>query len=238
MSDNRRLYVANGLITIRLVPELAVEIGLPESAVLLQTDYLLSIKGEVLDDTGIRWVRQSIRDMQSKFFPFWSTATIGRTLSDLVERGYLITRSAAEPSDTTLWYAYGPECDNLVSAKLINSELSYSGKPSPKKKPTKPGEAKDPSIYDLAVALASVCKIDFNMNKGRMLKEAKELAGKTPDQILQLFGPNSPWYHYDFRGKQGSPPAPSQVKLTWDQMESHKPMANTRIRAEDGGLNI
>src|SRR5689334_4793009 len=88
-----RLFVANGLITVRLVPELAMEIGLHESLILLQVDYLLATRGAPQKDDprgkGTRWIRISTRDMQEKFFPFWSVATIDRTISDMGERGLL-----------------------------------------------------------------------------------------------------------------------------------------------------
>jgi len=244
MTTTQRLFVVNGVVTVRLVPELAMEIGLHESLVLLQIDYLLYAKGTLMTD-GNKWVKCSVRHMQSTFFPFWSVSTLGRTMAGLVESGFLRsqvvvsetqTQIDKEAEDTTLWYTYGPACATLEAAKLTSVESGPIASMKPKKE-KKPGD--NPTTFEVAVALAEVCVIDFEMNKGRMLKEAKSL-GHTPAEIKHLFGPGSVWYTVDFRGKQGSPPSPSQVRSEWKKLSGLTAPAQStvKVRASDGSLNI
>ncbi|KKL44690.1 hypothetical protein LCGC14_2363150, partial [marine sediment metagenome] len=84
-----RIFTKNEPTVLRLFPALADEIGLNESLLLLQIDFLISISsedGKPLIRDGRFWTRQSQRDLQKKYFPFWSHQTIGRALKSLVEK--------------------------------------------------------------------------------------------------------------------------------------------------------
>lgn len=239
-----RMFVTNGLITVRLVPELAIEIGLHESLILLQVDYLLSTRGEQKND-GRRWVRQSVRDMQRRFFPFWSLATIETKIQQMITGELLIEGNwNLDPRDTTRWLSYGDGCYKLESVKMIDSPtLPYDdGVHQQQSKPKVASAAKVErkySPYDMAIALATVCNMDFEMNKGRLLGEAKKMGDVNPGQIVELFGKQSPWYLYDFRGKVGSPPTPAQVRSEWAKMLSQaRPVTAAPARNDDGSLNL
>ena len=77
-----RLYIINDTTVLRIVPTLAEEIGLNESVMLLQIDFLKSISN-TQNKKGRPWTFQSIRQMQDEYFPFWSKDTINRTIASL-----------------------------------------------------------------------------------------------------------------------------------------------------------
>ena len=91
--------------------------------------------------------------------------------------------------------------------------------------------------YEQAAALADVCRMDLEMNKGRLLSEAKQL-NKSSVRIRELFGPGSPWYRYDFRGKQGSCPVPQQVRQMWVRMEAQFLATKPAKMNEDGSAYV
>lgn len=95
--------------------------------------------------------------------------------------------------------------------------------PAEPKKATEPKPIPKPpnETYLLAQALASVCRMDFGSNQGRLLKEAKVL-GKaspkpTPELLQQHYGLDceSWWFKVDWRGQEGEDPSPATVRETW-----------------------
>lgn len=239
---HQRLFVINGLITVRLVPELATEVGLHESLILLQVDYLLSVRGMSHVDPKhpeILWINDSLRSLHQTFFPFWSVSTIGQTIADMITNGFLLVWIPEDPKDQSRWITLGPECASLQSVVLMDSS-SVRSKPAPSKKVEKKSEPVQASTFELAQALATVTKTDFEMNKGRMLKEAKTFKEHTPSEIIGFFGPGSAWYRIDWRGKQGQPPTVAQVKSEWLKMAGTT-SSSTPARSvvtKEGALNI
>jgi hypothetical protein len=88
--------------------------------------------------------------------------------------------------------------------------------------------------YQLAEALATVCQMDFKPNKGRLLKEAKQLLDATPpptpDLLTQYYGcdptaeiQSAWWWMSDWRGKNGEWPTPAQIRETWGQWTKKAP---------------
>jgi hypothetical protein len=103
-----RLFVLNDPHALRVSAALAVEIGLAESMILLQLEFLISISDNVHD--GRVWTYQSLNDLRVSYFPFWSKATIGRAVRSLVERDLLIVGNFNRAGfDRTPWYALNPE---------------------------------------------------------------------------------------------------------------------------------
>ena len=92
-------------------------------------------------------------------------------------------------------------------------------------------------IYGQAAAIADVCRMDLEMNKGRLMAEAK-LLNKPSVRIRELFGPGGPWYRYDYRGKQGSCPVPQQVRQMWVRMEAQFLAAKPAKMNEDGSAYV
>jgi hypothetical protein len=95
-------------ITLRVLPELAEEIGLNTSLVLLQLAFWIRIGKHEHD--GQYWTYQSVRDMQKKAFPFWSHMTIQRAIERLIERKLIVTRDDLNrlKQDNTRWFALNP----------------------------------------------------------------------------------------------------------------------------------
>ncbi|MDX6498262.1 MAG: hypothetical protein QOG23_1522 [Blastocatellia bacterium] len=101
--ERNRLFVLNGQAAPRLSPELAAEIGLNESIVFLQLEFLIAISNHEQD--GRQWTYQSVTDLE-KIFPFWSRATIDRTIRSLRDRGLIkIDNFNGKKYDRTRWFA-------------------------------------------------------------------------------------------------------------------------------------
>lgn len=76
-------------------------------------------------------------------------------------------------------------------------------------------------LHEIALALADVSGMDITANRGRLHKEAKQLAGAnpapTPALIREKFG-TAGWYWNasgDWRAKQGQKPLPHVVRELW-----------------------
>jgi len=103
----------------RIVPDLAVEIGLNESIMLLQIAFWINQSSNLRD--GQWWTYQSVRDMQQKAFPYWSLATINRTVAALEAAGFIcVGNYNAAKFDRTRWLALNPEAlAHLTSVKVV-----------------------------------------------------------------------------------------------------------------------
>jgi hypothetical protein len=99
---------ANPTVT-RIIPELAAEIGLNESIILLQLAFWIASTNHQVD--GEFWTFQSVRDMQQKAFPYWSLDTINRVVNTLAEKNYVKVRDDLNPrkGDNTRWFALNVE---------------------------------------------------------------------------------------------------------------------------------
>ena len=119
-----KIYLPNTDRTImRIFPQLAAEIGLNESLMFLQLEFLISIaKTEKHEDK--KWTYQSIRDLQENYFPFWSTATVNRTLKSIEEKKLVhVGNFNKHKYDKTRWFSINWEiASELKSIKIIDSE--------------------------------------------------------------------------------------------------------------------
>ncbi|MDP9473681.1 MAG: hypothetical protein M3Q71_23975 [Chloroflexota bacterium] len=66
-----------------------MEIVFNESLVLLQLEFLISISNHVID--GQVWTYQSYQDLKDRCFPWWSIATISRTMKSLEEKELIVS---------------------------------------------------------------------------------------------------------------------------------------------------
>jgi hypothetical protein len=82
------IFIRNNPAAPQLCPELAKEIGLNESILLLQLEYWLTRHGEVRDD-GHMWIRKPVREIQETF-SFWSIGTINTIIDSLVRKEYVM----------------------------------------------------------------------------------------------------------------------------------------------------
>lgn len=86
-----------------ILPELAAKIGLNEAIVLQQIYYWTRKNKHVIE--GESWVYNTYENWQEQF-PFWSVATITRTLKSLEKQGLIQTGNFnTMPFDKTKWYA-------------------------------------------------------------------------------------------------------------------------------------
>ncbi|MDP9469482.1 MAG: hypothetical protein M3Q71_02285 [Chloroflexota bacterium] len=115
----RRIFVLNDPHALRVSPELAVEIGFNESLVLLQLEFLISISDHVID--GRVWTYQAYQDLKDRYFPWWSIATISRTMKSLEEKGLIISGNFNRAGfDRTQWYTLNE--DGLRQLESIRLE--------------------------------------------------------------------------------------------------------------------
>lgn len=79
-----------------------------------------------------------------------------------------------------------------------------------------------PDYYPLATALAEVCHMKLEANRGLLFREAETLSKveptPTPDLLKQHYsGQSSFWHKSDWRGKKGEWPSPAAIRKTWGQ---------------------
>jgi len=108
----RKIYVENDPTTLRIIPAFAQEIGINESIMLLQIDYLVSIANN--RHIGIwnerrranDWVYFSIRELKTQYFPFWNESTINRILQNIIKMDLIIEDNFNTAKyDRTRWIA-------------------------------------------------------------------------------------------------------------------------------------
>jgi hypothetical protein len=101
--EDNRLFVLNDSHAPRLSPALAQEIGLNESILFLQLEFLIAVHGSLV--SGRRWVRMSVRDLEREF-PFWSYSTINRAVQSLEARGLIAVENFNRRNyDKTRWFS-------------------------------------------------------------------------------------------------------------------------------------
>lgn len=89
-------------------------------------------------------------------------------------------------------------------------------------------ESPPAAIYQLSRELADVCGMDFQANKGRLLREAKLLtaAARPPaagDLRAHYQAPGAWWWKHDWRGKKGERPTPQAIRETWGAWDKEAP---------------
>jgi hypothetical protein len=122
--EDNRLFVLNDSHAPWLSPALAQEIGLNESILFLQLEFLIAVRGTLVG--GRTWVRMSVRDLVEEF-PFWSSSTINRALRTLISGGLLLAEDFNEAKyDKTRWFSI-----NLAAASRLKSiAVKVSGRGS------------------------------------------------------------------------------------------------------------
>jgi hypothetical protein len=125
---------------------------------------------------------------------------------------------------------------DTVSSKADELETSNSkDKSTALQFPVKPDLPKNVAksdsneLFVLAKALADVCHMNFEANRGRLFSEAKQLHKAqpipTPD-LLRLHYNGRPecfWRRDDWRGKKGQNPTPWAIRQTWGQWAAAAP---------------
>lgn len=117
-----RLFVLNSPSMLRICPELAKEIGLVESILLLQLEFLITIS-TTEEREGEIWTYQSLDNMREEYFPFWSRMTISRGMKSLEKQKLIkIGNFNKLKFDHTTWYSMDEE--GLSKLKSVRFEKS------------------------------------------------------------------------------------------------------------------
>lgn len=113
-----RLLTFNDPHPMRIDRDLAAEIGLNESILLLQIEYLISISSN--EREGRLWTYQSLTSLQETYFPWWSLMTISRTLKSLEEKRLIVIGNFNKLGyDRTQWFALNEEGINSLHSVAI-----------------------------------------------------------------------------------------------------------------------
>jgi hypothetical protein len=84
------------------------------------------------------------------------------------------------------------------------------------------------TLYPVAEAIATVCNMSLEKNRGMLFKEAK-LLHESADEIIRQYGPGGWWYASDWRGKKEQPPRPAQIRETWGAWKANTTQADALI---------
>jgi len=119
-----RLLTFNDPHPMRIDRDLAAEIGLNESIVLLQIEYLISISNKERD--GRLWTYQTLADLKDVYFPWWSVTTLHRIVKNLEQRGLIVIGNYNKLGyDRTQWFALNEEgINSLHSVAIFQNEKS------------------------------------------------------------------------------------------------------------------
>ena len=95
---------------LQVLPSLARELGLNEAIMLQQMHYWLIKSSHEFE--GVKWFYKTLEDWQTEF-PFWSTMTIRRTLTNLEKQTVIrIGNFNKKKFDKTKWYTIEYQCVN------------------------------------------------------------------------------------------------------------------------------
>jgi uncharacterized phage protein (TIGR02220 family) len=95
---------------LQVLPSLARELGLNEAIMLQQMHYWLIKSSHEFE--GVKWFYKTLEDWQTEF-PFWSTMTIRRTLSNLEKQKVIrVGNFNKKKFDKTKWYTIEYQCVN------------------------------------------------------------------------------------------------------------------------------
>lgn len=125
-STTKRLFTMNDPHAMRINADLAKEIGLNESIVLLQFEYLIAQSGTEKD--GMLWTYWTLKRLKEYFFKWWSIATISRTVDSLETMGLIYVRSDLNLKgyDRTQWFAL-----NFDGLAKLTSIAVFTATPQP-----------------------------------------------------------------------------------------------------------
>jgi hypothetical protein len=118
--QQHRIFTPNNPLSPRICPELAKEIGLNESILLLQYEFWMVTEGE--ERSGFFWLRKTVREVR-EVFKFWGVATIDRIIQKLLSKGYMIAGDFDEgPGKGGRWMRF--DFERLSTLKSIKVDCS------------------------------------------------------------------------------------------------------------------
>lgn len=112
---------------IQVLPKLAKEVGLNEAIFVQQLHYWTNGKAGKLID-GKRWVYNTYKDWEENF-PFWSNATIRRTIASCEKQNIIIVGNYNRAGfDKTKWYTVNYEEIEGMSKRIAQNEQTSCSK--------------------------------------------------------------------------------------------------------------
>lgn len=130
MTKRNRLFVLNDPHAMRVSKELATEIGLNQSIVLLQIDFLIAHTNYIRE--GLPWIRMTVQEMKSEYFDFWSDETLRRTVQDLKDRKLIrIANFNRRGFDRTQWITLDVAGCSKLKSLTITHFGEWNGSSSP-----------------------------------------------------------------------------------------------------------
>jgi hypothetical protein len=183
---------------------LAVEIGLPESVILLQLEYLISISTTLPKD-GNLWTYQSLADLQG-YFPWWHESTIDRAVNNLRVSGLLLFGNYnRNKQDRTRWYALNwPGVAMLKSVRVDESILQNAKwlrqKPTSKRQDPLPTLQNETTILQIETPILQD-ETAILQNETTLPEISPETSTKTPPENSvshpnpkpRIFDPSEVW---------------------------------------------
>lgn len=111
---------------ILVLPKLATEIGLNEAIILQQMHYWINKSNHIHDNK--RWIYNSYKEWE-QHFPFWSNATIRRTISSLEKQELVLVGNYNKAGfDKTKWYSINYSKLEGVSKRFAQNEQTSCSK--------------------------------------------------------------------------------------------------------------
>lgn len=195
---------------------------------------LLLAIADFANDDGMAW--PGVETLAKKIR--MSERYVHRLVKELSEAGELrIEYKAGKNGTNQYWVTIDPEQpftvnDSTPHPEPLFSETLNNRPPEPSVNHQEPsgapvakkrnGRLPRPDYYPLATAIAEVCSMNFEPNKGFLFKEAEALSKAqptpTPELLRQHYtGPKSFWRTQDWRGQKGDRPSPAAIRKTWGQ---------------------
>lgn len=112
---------------IQVLPKLAKEVGLNEAIFIQQLHYWTNGRASKLID-GKRWIYNTYKDWEDNF-PFWSNATIRRTISSCEKQNLIYVGNYNRAGfDKTKWYAVNYDEIEGMSKRIAQNEQTNESK--------------------------------------------------------------------------------------------------------------
>lgn len=120
----RRIFLLNDQTSPRINAELACEIGLNESIILLQFEFWQSISEHSYEDKI--WFYKSIPEIRETF-RFWSIETVKRTVAEIIRKNYVHKGNFNKSKfDKTAWYSLNFEELGKLKSVRISDQVNLT----------------------------------------------------------------------------------------------------------------
>lgn len=153
-------------------------------------------------------------------------------------------KNSTPPQNTTPLQkrkAVPPKSEMAVPPKSENKEEPLEAEPKKKNHLPAAANAGRESVYKLAVEIANVCGMDFQANKGRLLREARLLEkatpSPTPELIRESFSGAASFWASDWRGAKGQRPTPATIREVWGRLLSTPEASEVEFNKYNGYYN-